>query len=40
MSGAEPSAVERARSVAAREKEAYEGDSDRPVGSFLATMGV
>ncbi|HEX2275065.1 MAG TPA: DUF1360 domain-containing protein [Acidimicrobiales bacterium] len=40
MSGAEPSALERARGVAAREKEAYEGDSDRPVGSFLAIMGV
>ncbi len=40
MSEAEPSGLERARTVAAREKEAYEAGSDRPVGSFLAIMGV
>ncbi len=40
MSGAEPSALEGARSLAAREKEEYEAGSNRPVGSFLAVMGV
>ncbi len=35
-----PTGLERARSIAAREKEQYAGGSDRPVGSFLAIMGV
>lgn len=39
MDGTE-SAVEGAKGVAAREKERYEAGSDRPVGSFLAIMGV
>lgn len=36
----EPTGLERAKSVAVQEKEAYEAGSDRPVGSFLAIMGV
>ena len=40
MSEGEASSVERARRAAAREKEEYEAGSDRPVGSFLAIMGV
>ncbi|MDQ4071138.1 MAG: DUF1360 domain-containing protein [Actinomycetota bacterium] len=40
MNGGDPGALERARSVAVEEKEAYEAGSDRPVGSFLAIMGV
>lgn len=40
MSEGEASGLERARGVAAREKEEYEAGSDRPVGSFLAIMGV
>jgi hypothetical protein len=39
MNGGEPSGLERARTIAVREKEAYEAGSDRPVGSFLAIIG-
>ena len=40
MSADEASPVERTRDIAAREKAEYEAGSDRPVGSFLAVMGV
>lgn len=40
MIGGEPSGLERAKGMAAREKEEYEAGSDRPVGSFLAIMAV
>ena len=40
MSGGERSGVDREKGMAAREKEEYEAGSDRPVGSFLAIMGV
>ena len=40
MSGGDPSALERARKIAAREKAEYEAGSNRPIGSFLAVMGV
>lgn len=40
MSGGEPSGLERARTVALKEKKEYEAGSDRPVGSFLAIIGV
>ncbi len=39
MSEGEPAGLERAKSVAVQEKEAYEAGSDRPVGSFLVIMG-
>lgn len=32
--------VDRVRSAALREKQEYEGESDRPLGSFLAIMAV
>ena len=40
MTDGEASGLERAGSLAAREKEEYEGGSDRPVGSFLVIMSV
>jgi hypothetical protein len=40
VSESEPSGLDRARRAAEREKEEYEAGSDRPVGSFLAIMGV
>ena len=36
----ETGTFERVKDVAAREKEQYEAGSDRPIGSFLAIMGV
>lgn len=40
MSGGGTSALDRARDIAAAEKQEYAAGSDRPLGSFLAIMGV
>jgi hypothetical protein len=40
MNTSKTSTLERAGSIAAREKEEYEAGSDRPLGSFLTIMGV
>ena len=40
MSGGDRSALGDLKELADREKQEYEGDSDRPLGGFLAIMGV
>ena len=40
MSEGDGAGLGRVASAAAAEKEEYEGDSNRPIGSFLAIMGV